>query len=74
MKSLNTLKYLFYLLLLLVVFNLGKLDHEHKHGEITFEHIQNSDEMESTPEEIEIGINGHLYIVDTETMKTKKIY
>lgn len=39
-----------------------------------FTFIENTDEMEPTPGEIYIGIDGHLYMVNTETMETKLIY
>lgn len=39
-----------------------------------FTHIENTDEMEPTPEEILIGIDDHLYKVNTKTMKTLKLY
>ena len=41
--------------------------------ELKFEFVENVDEMEPTPEEVYIGINGSLYAVDTETLETKLI-
>lgn len=39
-----------------------------------FEFIENVEQMEPTPGEIYIGIEGHLYMVNTETMETLVIY
>ena len=71
MKNLH--KYIFYLIVLLAVFNLGKIDHERKHGEIKIQYIENVDEMQETPPELVIWINSQQFKFDTESGKQTQL-
>lgn len=71
MKNLH--KYIFYLIVLIAVFNLGKIDHERKHGEIKIQYVENVDEMQETPPEIYIWINDQQFIFDTESGEQKRL-
>lgn len=63
----KTFYFLISISLAIVIFNLGKIDHERKHGAIKIEHIENVDEMEETPIELVVWVNGIQYKYNTET-------
>lgn len=67
------MKIILYIIGIFLIFSFGRM-YQTSQEKINIEHIVNSDEMENTPIELEIYINGKFYLYNTETNKTKVIY
>ena len=64
---------IFTICIVFLSFAFGSLYNE-ANQRMNFEHVENVDEMESTPAEVYIYVNGHKYKVNTETNETTLIY